>query len=643
MPHMDATHSTEKEPVCTHLHKRASGYSYRRNIPKDLQTYFGRSVNFEALGTHDRKEACVQCRERGLRDDREFKRVRALLKAQPAATVLDQPAPALTPLLSPSGHSASEPDQLAQAQPRPLTLADVTPAIQAIAEADLEMYRVSGVLNDRTGFALQIEQLPPRFTLEEWTYRILLKLREERQGMEGKEPVDLEIIMARLKGDLDFHERVVLGKARNTQRLMYHEAYRDALRAFLAGDDGKGIAEYEALQREAVGALAAKVERVGSGAVPAVASSSPKLSEVIDHFLSRQDKLAPMYKKYEPVLSWFLELLGDRPVSALKQADIDGFFKTLCRLPPRWPDEKRKRDLSMAELAALAWPKVISPKTFDASYIGAFRPFLKESRRMFADQGFPFNLTTDGIRYSGNVDEGENKQRAFSLLELKRLFEGDEMQGYASTPGQEHCYWLPLIGLYTGARVNEICQLNPHADIAEEGGIWFFSINEKDDGDNPLIRKSVKNKSSIRKVPIHPKLLDLGLLSYVDAVKREGGTLLFPKWKPSKSRASANAEKWFRRLLEDMGLRDETPGSRLVGFHSFRHTFLNHALNNEITNAEWITGHVSEGVSAVVRGYQGVVGLEKKLELVRMFAFDVEPPVIKKLRLEFDLSFREEA
>jgi hypothetical protein len=78
-------------------------------------------------------------------------------------------------------------------------------------------------------------------------------------------------------------------------------------------------------------------------------------------------------------------------------------------------------------------------------------------------------------------------------------------------------------------------------------------------------------------------------MDYVNARRTVGAQLLFP-WKPSKGKASYNAENWFIEFLRDAGLRDDIPGKRLVGMHAFRSTFLNRAHNLRIDDAEWITG-----------------------------------------------------
>lgn len=209
----------------------------------------------------------------------------------------------------------------------------------------------------------------------------------------------------------------------------------------------------------------------------------PRLSRVIEYFISKQDSSVPMFKKYRPALDLFLEFMGDRPVDQIRQMDIENYFDLLCKLPPRWFDEKRIRKATAQELAALEWDKCISYKTFKDGYLAAFRPFLSASIRTFRDQGFPAALTVEGIKYTGDRKERDHAQRPFKQSELERLFCGAEYQQFAADPTQHHCYWLPLIGLYTGARINEVCQLNPQCDIRQEHGIWVFDITEASESD----------------------------------------------------------------------------------------------------------------------------------------------------------------
>ncbi|MFO1083787.1 MAG: DUF6538 domain-containing protein [Reyranellaceae bacterium] len=70
--------------------------------------------------------------------------------------------------------------------------------------------------------------------------------------------------------------------------------------------------------------------------------------------------------------------------------------------------------------------------------------------------------------------------------------------------GGEAAYWLPLIGLYMGSRLEEMGQALV-SDVVKVGEVLCLDINDR--GENA----SVKTASSRRTVPIHPELLRLEL------------------------------------------------------------------------------------------------------------------------------------
>ncbi|WP_271874423.1 site-specific integrase [Pectobacterium sp. A5351] len=105
-------------------------------------------------------------------------------------------------------------------------------------------------------------------------------------------------------------------------------------------------------------------------------------------------------------------------------------------------------------------------------------------------------------------------------------------------------YWLPLIGFFTGARINELCQLYLD-DIKQDAvGFYFFEIsNERAD-------QSLKTIHSRRKIPLHPTLIKLGLVRYCEALKKAGHERLFPElpYHPVKGYGD-KASDWFNRSL----------------------------------------------------------------------------------------------
>lgn len=557
--------------MCDYLHRRAGSpvYQYRRRIPEDLRRFYkNKSEFYFSLRTSDLEEAKLRAQEQGAQHTREFLAHRQRLSSlSPQDKELEE-----------FNRWAENPDNFPPRPPSP--------------------------------------PLTPRQEYEQFLYEEACA--REQALEEARREEALEIVRQRLEA-----QREARALELEIQRVIQEDA---------GCENPEGFAELLAappVAKPAMGRGLVRSQPIATHTqyqtVIEAGTKAPLLSEIVADFLSRQDQSKAMFKKYKAVLSAFLEVIGDKSCSQLRQKEIDGFFELMCCLPPRWTDEKRKHGVSLKELSEQDWSECISQATFDNGYLGAFRPFLTEARRRYGDQGFPPNLTTDGIKYSGDREAGSQKQRHIKSDELRRMFEGAEMQSFARLPELQHCYWLPLVGLYTGARVNEVCQLNPQIDIREEDGIWFFDFTSKSEGDD-RIKKRIKNKGSHRKVPIHYKLIELGLLSYVDEMKGRGHKLLFAQWSPSKGRASAGAERWFRDFLINLGLRDETPEARLVGYHSFRCTFLNYAKNNRIENADWLTGHASEGVSPVVANYQGAAELSKKKEIVDSFDFQLQIP-----------------
>ncbi|MDT4836304.1 Phage integrase family protein [compost metagenome] len=123
-------------------------------------------------------------------------------------------------------------------------------------------------------------------------------------------------------------------------------------------------------------------------------------------------------------------------------------------------------------------------------------------------------------------------------------------------------YWLPFLGRFTGARLEELCQLHVD-DFTTLQGIQCIRIDDTRDG------QKLKNQSSRRILPIHPELLNLGLLEHVDTVKGAGHSRLFPDLEATRGKYGHAPSKWFGRFKTKLGISDPRKT-----FHSFRHTFI---------------------------------------------------------------------
>jgi integrase len=97
---------------------------------------------------------------------------------------------------------------------------------------------------------------------------------------------------------------------------------------------------------------------------------------------------------------------------------------------------------------------------------------------------------------------------------------------------QNYLYWAYLILIFAGMRPGEVGQLNC-ADLVTDGENWFFDLRPFDARKGRVALRDMRNlktNSAGRVVPIHPLLLELGLLDRVRELEAIGEKRLFPEW-----------------------------------------------------------------------------------------------------------------
>ena len=160
---------------------------------------------------------------------------------------------------------------------------------------------------------------------------------------------------------------------------------------------------------------------------------------------------------------------------------------------------------------------------------------------------------------------------------------------YKEDKHKKNCnFWIPLIGLFTGMRLEELSPLYI-SDLTKIDGIWCLDIKEEEDKPD----KSVKTGEK-RVVPLHPFLVnDLNFVGYVHNLPDKNGRI-FPEMKRVKGRYSHGFSQWFRKFKVRCGL-DSTP--RKKTYHSFRHTVIDNLMQNEIPErvVSMLVGHVTSG------------------------------------------------
>jgi integrase len=181
-----------------------------------------------------------------------------------------------------------------------------------------------------------------------------------------------------------------------------------------------------------------------------------------------------------------------------------------------------------------------------------------------------------------NPKLARDERQVFSEDDLSKLFNSEIFTRRKYK--YPYYFWLPLLGFYTGARLNELCQLHLN-DFDVIDGVDVLKIN----CDMP--DKRLKTKAAVRDIPIHSALIKFGLLDYVNKLRKQKNVRLFPELKVGRDGYGQAASKWFARFREKCGVIDDGKV-----FHSFRHTFINQLKQSDISKEKIavLVGHEDE-------------------------------------------------
>jgi len=287
-----------------------------------------------------------------------------------------------------------------------------------------------------------------------------------------------------------------------------------------------------------------------------------------------------------------VQIAGDAAITSVNKAVLFAVKETLLMLPADMNKRPELRGKGIPAILALRIPPQ-SPVTVRKKwtrFTGLFE--WAKNHGLIADN------PALGMRPKAESQSYEK----FSASDLAKLFSGArDRPGALQEPFQ---YWVPVIGAFTGARIEEICQLHV-ADIREEQSVlcFFFTtdIDEQGDLNEP---KHLKTQASNRLCPVHPKLFDLGLIDFIVASRHLGHARLFPELhRTANGKLGPRASEWFTSYRRECGVGSLQGRSRKV-FHSFRHT-MNATLQRASVPQEvreQLCGHRHAGVNTSIYG-----------------------------------------
>jgi len=354
-------------------------------------------------------------------------------------------------------------------------------------------------------------------------------------------------------------------------------------------------------------------------------NSQVLLKDAIKHF--EQEKRTAdtckesTLKENHNIYQFLLRIFGDEISVAELSFDTGIQTKeTLAQLPTHINKTPKYRGKTLPEIIAYDDPtiSVTTINKYLTKYIELFG-YLKR-HHYIAENYFEGLLIRTGNK--NKRGKGKRQKRvAFTPEQLITIFTTLNEQ----THKRSFEYWLPRIVLYTGMRLNEMCQLHLD-DIYKKDGIYVFDVNDDEE-------KSLKNESSIRIIPIHSKLIEIGLIKRVEELRLNNEKRLFPELKFNGEDYQREASRWFTEVRRPLGWVNLKP---MLDFHSYRHNVTTDLQQSDIPEyrVAAILGHEVGSGESFQRYGKGFKTSTVKADIELLEYHDpqihISPPIIKK-------------
>jgi integrase len=315
------------------------------------------------------------------------------------------------------------------------------------------------------------------------------------------------------------------------------------------------------------------------------------LKEAFEGWKKERERPEGTVHEYGRAVEMFIQLHGNLAIADIRRSHARAYRAALQLVP-----KIRKGGLLKASLPELSeygrtHPAVakVSPGTVNKQ-IGAVQAIAGWGHK---------ELLSDDVVWADafaemRLEEEQSEREPFDARDLQTIFDAPLFAEHKLPAGAKGNagVWLPLLALFAGARQAEYAGLRVSDIRSDEDAnvlLMWFTRDVK-------AGRRLKTKTSERVVPIHPQLVTLGFLKYVETRRKDGDKAwLFPTVAPDQKGALSAWSKWWGRYLRNhVGIND-----RNKVYHSFRHGFQD-ALRRTTPDEELrdaLTGRSSGGKS----------------------------------------------
>ena len=311
------------------------------------------------------------------------------------------------------------------------------------------------------------------------------------------------------------------------------------------------------------------------------------LSELIEEYCAALQKEKPAdegtRKRYRDALDTMLRLLGDKELTGYTRQDLLVLKTKLYRWPANVHNPEF-RGKSAEEILRMKPAKTLDKRTVDSKYMDKIAAVFQYAFRQDLTN---VDISQNVVKTVTVAEKKASKRKPYDIEDLKKIFASLPVH-----PERPHLAWGPLVAAFSGARQGEICGLRVD-DFNAYHRIPYMMVTEEDDNGNVV--KNTRNEASRRLVPLHPLLVEMGLLQFVAMRKARGKELLFELRTKESDEPVPLTGEYYGRSFEIFNRKHVTNDLR-KSFQSFRYN-VHHALALKSVSPELcfaIIGHVPQ-------------------------------------------------
>ena len=292
----------------------------------------------------------------------------------------------------------------------------------------------------------------------------------------------------------------------------------------------------------------------------------------------------------QAVLEEFCEVTGIDSMEQVSKEVIRNYITVQSKLPLNRKKNPRYRDKTISQILEMQDVEVQGVNNINKklTILTAFGNWSEKNG--FLKQNHFSGMKLDAKKAGAVERENFNDQDLKKILN-PQTYLNSTIKGISSVTkkpisNREAYYWIFLLGIFSGLRTNEMTQLRLEDFQQVDDGVWMIQVQETEE-------TRVKTRNSVRKVPVHPKLIELGILDYIQSLRNQKKERFFWELKMVRGKYGKEVSRFFNeKYLKEVGVWKQTVKVLYCTRHTLIHNLYRKGVDENVIKT--LVGHKKE-------------------------------------------------